>query len=167
MASATSPVIFTPSKTVACRAAAKLFSISGRLSRAVRAARAELLDSGIKPTFFKASGTKKCRWRQRVESARMATSSFLTPRFLAIFSATEERETCDSSPRSAPRELAMRSISKTGFFVPAERTVQLAYPESCAYTDFAADSQRSSRVIQCDRLGLTRRRGHVFDGNLA
>jgi len=25
-------------------------------------------------------------------------------------------------------------------FVPARRTVQLASPESCAYTDFAADS---------------------------
>src|SRR5438477_7738100 len=51
--------------------------------------------------------------------------------------------------------------------VPAERTVQLAYQESCAYTDFVADSQRSSRVIPCDRLGLTRRRGHVFDGDPA
>ena len=50
-------------------------------------------------------------------------------------------------------------------FVLAEGTVQLASPESCAYTDSAADSQRSSRVILFDRLGLTRRRGHVFDGN--
>src|SRR5260370_2623092 len=38
-------------------------------------------------------------------------------------------------------------------FVLAERTVQLASPESCAYTDFAADSQRSSRIIHCDPAG--------------
>ena len=64
------------SKTVAWRMEAKLFSISGRLSRAVRAERAELLDSGTKPTFFRASGTRKCKWRQREETAKMATSSF-------------------------------------------------------------------------------------------
>src|SRR5216684_4204914 len=33
------------------------------------------------------------------------------------------------------------------------RTVQLASPESGTYTDFAADSQRSSRVIQRDPAG--------------
>jgi hypothetical protein len=32
-------------------------------------------------------------------------------------------------------------------FAPAEKTVQLASPESCPYTDFAAFSHRSSRVI--------------------
>src|SRR5437870_6402275 len=38
-------------------------------------------------------------------------------------------------------------------FVPAERTVQLASPESSAYTDFAANPQRSSRLIQYDPDG--------------
>src|SRR5216684_7016994 len=38
-------------------------------------------------------------------------------------------------------------------FVLAERTVQLASPKSCAYTDFAAVSHRSSRVIQRDPAG--------------
>src|SRR6266404_1892085 len=109
--------IFLLSRTVACRAAAKLFSISGRLSWAVRAARAELLERGMKPTFFRASGTKKCRWRQRVETARMATSSFFTPRFLAIFSATVEREISIAPPSSVPRALAIRSISETRFRV--------------------------------------------------
>src|SRR5258706_7842306 len=113
MASTDSLGIFTPSKTVAWRAVEKLCSISGRLSRAVRAARAELLERRIKPTFFRASGTKKCKWRQRVETARMATSSVRTPRFLAIFSATEASEIRVPSPCSAPRELAMRSISET------------------------------------------------------
>src|SRR5258707_10812746 len=61
MVPAASAEIFTVSKMVAWREFAKLFSISGRLSRAVRAARAELLDSGIKPAFFMASGPRKCR----------------------------------------------------------------------------------------------------------
>jgi hypothetical protein len=39
--------IFTPSNTLACRTAAKLFTISARFSRAVRAASAELLESGM------------------------------------------------------------------------------------------------------------------------
>src|SRR5258707_15852369 len=84
MVPAASAEILTVSKTVAWRKFAKLFLISGRLSRAVRAARAELLDSGTKPTFFRGSGTRKCKWRQRGETARKTTSLFLTPGFLAI-----------------------------------------------------------------------------------
>src|ERR1700687_5506519 len=106
-------VIFTPSNTVACRAAMKLFSISGRLSRTVRAARAELLDRGMKPTFFRASGTRKCRCRQRSETPIMATSSFFTDRVLAIFSATEAKENCDALASAAPKAVAMRSSSET------------------------------------------------------
>src|SRR5712691_5729528 len=51
--------------------------------------------------------------------------------------------------------LALPTLRQENFesFVLAESTVQLAYPESCAYTDFAADSQRSSRVMQCDPDG--------------
>ena len=41
--------------------AATLLMISGRLSRAVRAAMAEVLDRGIKPTCLSDSGTRKCR----------------------------------------------------------------------------------------------------------
>ena len=41
----------------------------------------------------------------------------LTPRFLAIFSATEESDTCGASACSVPRALAMRSISVTKFSV--------------------------------------------------
>jgi hypothetical protein len=43
--------VFTPSNTAACRTAEKLLLISGRLSRAVRAASAELLVSGMNPHF--------------------------------------------------------------------------------------------------------------------
>src|SRR5260370_32736929 len=52
-----------------------------------------------------------------------------------------------------------------GVFVLAVRTVQLASAQSCPYTDFAADSRCSSESFSVIRLGLTRRRGHVFDGN--
>jgi len=52
-------------------------------------------------------------------------------------------------------------------FVLAERTVQLASPESCAYTDFAAVLNAPFELFRAIRLGLTRRRGHVFDGNSA
>src|SRR5437899_41930 len=38
-------------------------------------------------------------------------------------------------------------------FVLAEKTVQLASPESCAYTDFAAASHRSYGVNQRDPAG--------------
>src|SRR5258708_10796901 len=38
-------------------------------------------------------------------------------------------------------------------FVLAEKTGQLASPESCAYTDFAAASHRSHGVNQCDPAG--------------
>src|SRR6267143_453357 len=188
MDSGSSELIFTPSKTAACRATMKLLSISGRLSRAVRAARAELLERGMNPTFFRASGTRKWRWRQRVETPMMATSSFRTESVLAIFSATEVRENCDALPSSALKAVAMRSSSVTRpevaligslfscwicgqqwfgpadpirhysifvrvcaaqqedseLFVPAERTVQLASPQTTAYTDFAAISQHSS-----------------------
>ena len=85
-----SPVVvaaFTPSNTVACRTAEKLLLISGRLSRAVRAASADVLDIGMNPTFFSACGTRKCRCLHRVETPRIATSSVCTPRFFAIFSA--------------------------------------------------------------------------------
>src|SRR6266481_767921 len=113
MDSGVSELVFTPSKTAACRATVKLLSISGRLSRAVRAARAELLERGMNPTFFRASGTRKWRWRQRVETPMMATSSFPTERVLAIFSATEVRENCDALPSSAFKAVAMRSSSVT------------------------------------------------------
>src|SRR5467141_3551739 len=113
MDSAASEVSFTTSKTVAGRVTVKLLSISGRLSRAVRAARAELLERGMKPTFFSASGTRKWRWRQRVETPMMATSSFRTDRVLAIFSATEARENCEALPSSALKAVAMRSSSVT------------------------------------------------------
>ena len=57
-----SPVaVFTPSNTAACRTAEKLLLISGRRSRAVRAASAELLVSGMNPTFFSTCGTRKYR----------------------------------------------------------------------------------------------------------
>ena len=52
-------------------------------------------------------------------------------------------------------------------FVLAERTVQLASPDSCAYTDFAAVLNAPFELFRAIRLGLTRRRGHVFDGNSA
>src|SRR6266850_435445 len=113
MDSGASELIFTPSKTAACRATVKLLSISGRLSRAVRAARAELLERGMNPTFFRASGTRKWRWRQRVETPMMATSSFPTESVLAIFSATEARENCEALPSSAFKAVAMRSSSVT------------------------------------------------------
>ena len=67
--------VFTPSNTAACRTAEKLLLISGRLSRAVRAASAELLVSGMDPTFFSTRGTRKCRCLRRCETARIATSS--------------------------------------------------------------------------------------------
>src|SRR6267378_4009718 len=47
-------------------------------------------------------------------------------------------------------EAAARNFA---LFVPAERTAQLASTDSCPYTDFAADSHRSSRVIPCDPAG--------------
>ncbi len=52
-------------------------------------------------------------------------------------------------------------------FVLAEKTAQLASPESCAYTDFAALLIAPTESITVIRPGLTRRRGHVFDGNPA
>jgi hypothetical protein len=52
-------------------------------------------------------------------------------------------------------------------FVSAERTGQLASPESCAYTEFVAVLNAPSESIGAIRLGLTRRRGHVFDDNPA
>src|SRR5215469_14728053 len=61
ISSCVSPLSFMFSKTLAWRAALNLLSISGRLSRKVFAARAELLDNGMKPTFFSASGTIKCK----------------------------------------------------------------------------------------------------------
>ena len=45
-----------PSNTLACRTPEKLLLISGRFSRAVRAASAELLVRGMYPTFFNGSG---------------------------------------------------------------------------------------------------------------
>ena len=64
-----SPVaVFTPSNTAACRTAEKLLLISGRLSRAVRAASAELLVSGMNPTFFSTCGTRKYRCLRRCET---------------------------------------------------------------------------------------------------
>jgi hypothetical protein len=70
MASALSGANFTPSKTLACFTEVKSLMISGRLSRMVRAASADLLDSGMKPTFFSASGTMKS---MALELSRFAT----------------------------------------------------------------------------------------------
>src|SRR6266852_7487358 len=104
---------FTPSNTLACRTAAKLLLISGRLSRAVRAASAELLESGMKPTFFRTSGTRKCKCRQRVETPRIATSSTFTPMYLAMRSPRDGREICADEAASACKVSARRSSSDT------------------------------------------------------
>src|SRR5580704_3394551 len=85
--------------------------MSGRLSRAVRAATDEVLESGIKPTCLSDSGTRKCRWRQRLETPMSATSPGLTPRFFAIRSAMPVREIWDLAVASDSRALAMRSNS--------------------------------------------------------
>jgi hypothetical protein len=50
----------TPSKVLACLREVKSLMISGRLSRVVRAASADLLERGMKPTFLSTSGTTKC-----------------------------------------------------------------------------------------------------------
>src|SRR5579862_9058037 len=123
MISEVSPLIFTPSKTVAWRTPAKLLMMSGRLSRAVRAATAEVLESGMKPTCFSDSGTRKCKWRQRVETPINATSSILTPRFFAIFSAMPVREILDVLLASDSMALAMRSNSEARL-----RLVVMRYP---------------------------------------
>src|SRR5208337_4585680 len=82
----------TPSNTLACRTPEKLLLISGRLSRAVRAASAELLVRGMNPTFFNGSGARKCKCRHLVDTARIATSSVFTPSSFAIFAPTASRE---------------------------------------------------------------------------
>jgi len=50
-------------------------------------------------------------------------------------------------------------------FVLAEKTGQLASPESCAYTEIAASSQRNFRVMKFEQAGTARRRGHVRKDN--
>ena len=111
-----SPVVvaaFTPSNTVACRTAEKLLLISGRLSLAVRAASADVLDIGMNPTFFSACGTRKCRCLHRVDTPRIATSSGCTPRFFAIFSATAPSGISTGAPPSTSNASASRSNSVT------------------------------------------------------
>src|SRR5580658_687474 len=97
--------------------------MSGRLSRAVFAAIAEVLESGMKPTCLSDSGTRKCKWRQRVETPIKATSSIFTPRFFAIFSAIPVREIRDVSAASDSTALAMRSSSEARL-----RFVVIGYP---------------------------------------
>jgi len=111
-----SPVVvaaFTPSNTEACRTAENALFISGRLSRAVRAASAELLDNGMNPTFFSAAGAKKCKCLQRLETPSIATSSARTPRSFAIRSATEGREFSAVVEPSESNAAARRSNSET------------------------------------------------------
>src|SRR6202035_3823732 len=114
---------FTPSKTVAWRTLAKLLMMSGRLSRAVRAAMAEVLERGIKPTCLRDSGTRKWRCLQRAETPIRAISSGLTPRFLAIRSAIAVRETWDVAVAFDSMAFAMRSSSEARL-----RLVVMGYP---------------------------------------
>ena len=105
--------VFTPSNTAACRTAEKLLLISGRLSRAVRAASAELLVSGMNPTFFSTCGTRKYRCLRRCETASSATSSAFTRSSLAIFSATAGKDRSTAPAPSDSRTSASRSSSDT------------------------------------------------------
>jgi len=100
----------TPSNTVACRTPEKLLLISGRLSRTVRAASAELLVSGMNPTFFSGCGTRKCKCRHLVDTARIATSSVFTPNSFAIFAPTSSSEFSTVAP-SWPSAAAICSSS--------------------------------------------------------
>jgi len=104
---------FTPSNTVACRTDEKLLLISARLSRAVRAASAELLVNGTNPTFFRAAGTRKCRCLHRLDTAKIATSSTFTRSSFAIFSASAGIDTSAALDSSASSALASRSSSDT------------------------------------------------------
>jgi len=105
--------VFTPSNTAACRTAEKLLLISGRLSRAVRAASVELLVSGMNPTFFSTCGTRKYRCLRRCETASSATSSAFTRSSLAIFSATAGKDRSTAPAPSDFRASASRSSSDT------------------------------------------------------
>src|ERR1700746_3154659 len=73
MGSVDSPPSLMFSKTWAWRAALKLLSISGRLSRTVFAARAELLDGGMKPTFYENAG-HTIQFRHQTESCAHGNS---------------------------------------------------------------------------------------------
>src|SRR5260370_35776616 len=77
----------------------------------------------------------------------------------------EERKNCERRMTTAAG--AEGPFARNELFILAEETVQLASRESCAYTEFAADSNCSSESCSVIRLGLARRRGHVFDGNPA
>src|SRR5277367_1235414 len=101
----------TPSNTLACRAAGNVLLISGLFSRTVRAARAELLVSGIKPTFFSATGMMKCKCFQRWETPRIATSSTFTFKCFANFSARAGKDSSSVVSDPAPSVLDRRSNS--------------------------------------------------------
>ncbi len=136
MSSAFSAANLTPSKTVACFTEVKSLMISGRLSRVVRAASAVLLESGMKPTFFSASGTTKCKCRQRCETPRMATSSVRTERLWAMRWATDAKEICAGSLASPASASASRSSSITRFMFVPKTTPCLSRPGERSRRDY-------------------------------
>ncbi len=81
----------TPSKTLACGTKLNLLISSGRFSRAVRAAKAFVLVSGMVPMPFSFSGIRNCRILPSTMRTKMATSSCRTRKALEICSAALSR----------------------------------------------------------------------------
>src|ERR1019366_5470223 len=102
----------TPSNKVAWRAVLKLFAVSGRRSRAVRAASAVALLRGIDPTAASFSGITNLRFLLFGSRRRMATSSGSTLNSFARVCATFPRAS-ESGARHAPTKASTRDSNAT------------------------------------------------------